>query len=126
MKGTAGMSTSAALRRAGALALALLAAACGPIAYETGRPFEPLAVATVLHAGTSTKADVQRVLGAPFGRGVSMMPNQATPHDTWTYFFDHGAVDIGSGKGEDDMTYLFVFFDGDRMDSYLWFNAKVH
>ena len=120
------MFPSTVFRRACALAVALLVAACGPIAYESGRAFDPAVVATSLHAGSSTKADVQRVLGPAFGQGVSMMPYQATPHDTWTYFFDHGVVDPGTMKGEDEMSYLFVFFDGDRMDSYLWFTAKLH
>jgi hypothetical protein len=55
-----------------------------------------------------------------------MMPFHNRPHLAWTYFADRSAVGMESGKVDERMKYLFVFFDGDRMDSYLWFTGTLH
>jgi len=55
-----------------------------------------------------------------------MMPFHNRPHLAWTYFADRSAVGMESAKVEDGVKYLFVFFDGNQMDSYLWFTDTLH
>jgi hypothetical protein len=95
------------------------------ISGRAGNNFDPSAVGRVLKAGAANQADVHEALGEPFAKGSAMMPFHDRPHVTWTYFAERSDVDAGSGKMDDQLKYLFVFFDGDRMDSYLWFTSTM-
>ena len=75
--------------------------------------------------GAASQADVRAALGEPFGKGSAMMPFHDRPHLAWTYFADRSSVGMSSGSTDERMKYLFVFFDGNRMDSYLWFTSTV-
>jgi hypothetical protein len=87
--------------------------------------FDPSLVGRTLNPGVASQNDVRAALGEPFAKGSAMMPFHNRPHLTWTYFADRSAVGMESGKMDERMKYLFVFFDGDRMDSYLWFTSTV-
>ncbi len=108
----------------GALAVTLTSA-CGPIQSRTGRPFDPEQLERRLQVGVSTEADVRAILGEPFGQGSAMMPYHDSSRSMWTYFHDRALVDVGTGKMDAQRQYLFVFFLGDRFDSYMWFDAKL-
>ena len=94
------------------------------VSGRTGNDFDP-SVVGALEPGVARQADVRAALGVPFGEGSAMMPFHDRPHLTWTYLYERADVDAGSGRLDDHLKYLFVFFDGDRMDSYLWFTSAV-
>jgi hypothetical protein len=98
---------------------------CAPIQFETGRKFDPDVLESSLHSGNSTQIDVRKMLGEPFGTGRALMPFQDTARTVWTYSYQRGSMDIGSGESDTDMLMLFVFFDGDRYDGYIWGAAKL-
>ena len=109
-----------------AIAALILSVVAGcTVNVRTGNDFDPSLVGRTLKPGAASQADVRAALGEPFAKGSAMMPFHDRPHPTWAYFAERSAAGKGSGKMEDRMKYLFVFFDGDRMDSYLWFNSTV-
>jgi hypothetical protein len=95
------------------------------VSARTGADFDPSIVGSTLKPGAASQSDVRAALGEPFGRGSAMMPFHDRPHLTWTYFADRSSVGISSGNMDERMKYLFVFFDSNRMDSYLWFTSTA-
>jgi hypothetical protein len=95
------------------------------VSARTGSDFDPSIVGRTLKPGIASQADVRAALGEPFGKGSAMMPFHDRPHLTWTYFADRSSVGISSGNMDERMKYLFVFFDSNRMDSYLWFTSTA-
>jgi len=98
---------------------------------STPGPFDKVdRLGTDLKRGTSSKADVERLLGAPTGRGVTLLPTQNAPRDVWVYqLVRRGKVHHeGSAQGvplvrvDIKQHFLMVFFEGDRFDGYLWSN----
>lgn len=78
-------------------------------------PIEQLAM---LDVEVSTMADVRAALGAPQGRGAARMPDYPGFRETWAYeFMTMEGSDLG-------VFILVVFFDGERYDGYLWFDAS--
>ncbi len=104
------------------LALGLLAG-CGPIQVRAGSKPDVTALSSSLQVGKSTQQGVLATLGSPAGRGRSMMPWQDTPRTVWTYYYEEGVIDLGGKNSDDRRIFLFVFFDGDRFDGYLWFSS---
>lgn len=76
-----------------------------------------------LQVGKSTQQAVQAALGNPDGRGRSMLPWQSSPRTVWSYYYEEGVIDMGGANSDDRRIFLFVFFDGDRYDGYLWFSS---
>jgi hypothetical protein len=81
-----------------------------------------------LRLGESTRADVLAVLGEPMGRGMARMPVDPRPNAgaMWSYYYEEDLVrDILSqqASGESRRIFLFVFFDGDIYDGYMWFSS---
>ena len=107
-------------------ALTLATVAGCSVSARTGPDFDPTVLGSTLQLGTATQADVRGALGEPFAKGGAMMPFQDRPHLTWTYFAERGSASMGSGRMNERLKYLFVFFDGDRMDGYLWFDSTMH
>src|SRR5512144_1339717 len=105
-------------------AVALSLAACGTINVEGGRPFDPSKLDSVLRPGVSTQQDVIAALGEPYGKGGALLPFHDRPRITWTYFAERGSVDMSLGMN-DERTYCFVFFAGDKFDSYMWFTSTL-
>lgn len=103
----------------------LLLAGCGSVRVEAGMPFDPNLLESELRPGISTRADVEAKLGRPYGQGGALLPFHDAPRQTWTYFHEVGNVDIGKGDMRDERVYLFVFFAGDKLDSYLWFTSAL-
>jgi len=66
----------------------------------------------------STSRDVLAVLGEPFGKGKAMLPGfHSTPKIMWSYYY--GEANLKDARN----VYLFVFFDQDRYDGYMWFSS---
>jgi hypothetical protein len=106
----------------GLLAVAILvslAAACSGIQVRAGnRPnIDPLEKS--LRLGKSTRADVVTALGEPIGRGRAMLPidPKLKTRAMWSYYYEEGTFE------DDRRIFLFVFFDEDRYDGYMWFSS---
>lgn len=108
-----------------AAALVLLLAGCGSIQFQAGANFDPGKLESVLRLGGSTQREVAQALGEPYGRGVALLPFHEAPRVTWTYFYEKGTADLSTGAMADERKYLFVFFDGDKFDSYMWFPSAL-
>jgi hypothetical protein len=108
-----------------AAVLAALLSGCGSVQFKGGAPFDTDKLETVLKPGVSTRADVEAALGKPYGKGGGYLPFHEGPRTTWTYFDESGSMDLSSGSMTDKRTYLFVFFNGDKFDSYMWFNSAL-
>jgi hypothetical protein len=101
-------------------------AACGTVQFETGGRFDPAVLEQSLKTGVSTQVDIIRALGEPYSQGRALMPFHEADRAVWTYYYERGSVDIGSGRANDQRMYLFVFIAGDRFDGYMWFASKLN
>jgi hypothetical protein len=68
-----------------------------------------------LRIGESRSNDVISILGEPFGKGRIMLPIDPKPRTMWTYYYGEG--DLQDGRA----IYLFVHFNEDLYDGYMWF-----
>lgn len=92
--------------------------ACTNIQAQTGRrPDLTLLETTALQMGESTRSMVLETLGEPFGRGMAMLPIDSKIKTLWSYYYGEG--DTKDVRG----IFLFVFFDEDRYDGYMWFSS---
>jgi hypothetical protein len=112
-----------------AVALAIQIGACSTAETPTigghVRPNENL-LETTLVIGVSTKARVKEVLGEPGGPGGIYLPIDPKPRESWTYNYEKAS--IGKSKpGRISLnsirTYLFIYFDKDIYDGYMWFSS---
>ena len=83
---------------------------------------------TQLKRGTSTKADVERLLGKPNGKGGTLMPpSQTVPGDVWVYYNAQSGsprmTPTRPIKVEVDSRHqmVMIFFNGNIFDGYMWF-----
>jgi len=107
------------VKRLAVLALCLAASTgCGTI--ESGKMPDVSAFHGRLTARKSTKADVLKVLGSPRGFGKVTTGKGQAPHVIWEY--DYVATHTATNRV--DLNMLLVFFDGEVMDGYLWFESK--
>lgn len=98
---------------------------CGTMQFESGRKVNAEVLEQSLKTGVSTVADVKQVLGEPFGQGRALMPFHETPRTVWTYYYEQGSADLGSGEMHDRRLYLFVFLVDNRYDGYMWFASTL-
>lgn len=99
------------------LLVALCVSACTNISVNAGRRIDTTPLEQALRVGESTREDVKRVMGEPFGQGQSMLPTDSKPKDLWTYYYEESTMK------ETHRIFLWVFFDGDHYDGYLWFSS---
>jgi hypothetical protein len=91
---------------------------CMNMKFKAGKQIDPGVIDKTFHLKESTTTDVLNVLGEPFGKGKAMLPvAHETSRTMWTYFYEQG--DMKDSRG----MYLFVFFDQDRYDGYMWFSS---
>ena len=109
-----------------ALVAGLLTTACTESRYEVGNPIDIEALEGKLRVGESSAAEVRAVLGEPSGDGAVLLPIDARPRKMWSYYYEKGLIKAGSGGNLDAemrRTFLFVYFDEDRYDGYMWFSS---
>ncbi len=99
------------------LILILPAAGCVGVRHTTGIPPDTSALETTIRPGISTRADVVSTLGEPDGKGKAALYGEDTPRTIWSYFYEEGNL------RESRRIYLFVFFNKDCYDGYLWFSS---
>lgn len=97
--------------------LSVLVEACVFVEPRIGnRPNTDL-LETSLRMGESKQADVLAALGQPSGEGNLMLPIDSKPRTIWSYYYqDHQG-------GHLRRIFLFVFFNQDRYDGYMWFSS---
>lgn len=100
-----------------AVASFLWVQACADIRIRVGSQPNTDVLETSLRIGESTRADVLGVLGPPFGKGRAMFPIDPKPRTTWSYYYEEG------GTKDSRRIFLFVYFDEDRYDGYMWFSS---
>ena len=85
--------------------LTLMLSACG--SFQIGGNFDLATFEAKVQRGRSTEADVQRWLGAPDSRGVSV-ETDGTRYTQWTYYYGTGNL---SGPTNARVKLLQVKFD---------------
>jgi len=88
-----------------AVTLALLLSACGSL--QVGGDFDLAAFQSQVRRGGTTQAEVQRMLGAPDGTGVSVETG-GERYTQWTYYYGSGSL---SGAGNARVKMLQIKFD---------------
>ncbi len=78
------------MRRAAIIfSLTLLLSACGT--FQVGGNFDLAAFQSKVRRGETTQAEVQRMLGAPDGTGVSVETG-GERYTQWTYYYGSGSL----------------------------------
>jgi hypothetical protein len=105
--------------------IVLASSSLAAIDASTG-PFPNTAlIETSLQRGTSTKSDVQRLLGTPEGFGEAVLPPSHENQEIW-YYEDLEVKDFqseGQGvlRGNLKQQVLVIFFQENRFNGYMWF-----
>ena len=107
------------VKRAIVVLLVVLALAGCSIHVRMGRAPDVQVLDSQLQVGSSTAADVRRLLGEPYARGRSFLaPDPAQrATDLWTYYFGEG------GTEDVRQMFLFVYLDQDVFHGYMWFSS---
>jgi hypothetical protein len=115
------------MRGALLLALVLGTTACSiDMNIRMGRRPDIAALEQRLRIGQSSSDDVLAALGPPNGKGAAMLPVDSGPRVMWHYNYSESPVHMeipGETRADPRTLSLFVFFDGDRYDGYLWFSS---
>lgn len=102
------------------LLLAMLGlSGCADIRLRMGTETQPQNIESVLRLNQSTQSDVKQIFGAPDGTGAYVSPITGKYSTVWSYYFAEGTL-----KSMDD-TYLFIYFDNDVYEGYLWFENTI-
>lgn len=89
-----------------------------------GRRPDLTALSQRLRLGESTVEDVLAALGPPVGKGQLMLPIDAASRTMWSYNYSEGFFKMGGdSSGDIRGLTLFVFFEGDRYNGYMWFSS---
>jgi hypothetical protein len=100
-----------------AILISIALSACS-IDIRAGRRPDVQLLEMNLRLRESTSADVLHVLGEPFGKGKAMIPVlHSTPKVLWSYYYEEASMKDAR------RIFLFVFFDQDRYDGYMWFSS---
>ncbi|KMP11208.1 hypothetical protein UR09_04005 [Candidatus Nitromaritima sp. SCGC AAA799-A02] len=70
-----------------------------------------------LKIGQSTRMEVETLLGKPYGKGRAMLPFHSQPTAMWTYYYEE------SDPQDSRRVMLFIYFDTDLYDGYMWFSG---
>lgn len=106
------------------LLVGVLMAGCAS-KMTTGSLTEVNRLESELRRGVSTKADVQRVLGAPRGVGGAVLPTDPKPREVWVYGYVEAAVaHVEAGVVQENVRqqFLLVFFEREVFDGFFWFS----
>ena len=106
-----------------AIGFLLLIEGCA-IPVRIGNKPDTDALEASLRLGQSAAADVLLALGQPFAKGRAMLPTDQRPQTVWSYFYEERSVNLlNPSFAEPNRIFLFVFFDHDRYDGYMWFSS---
>lgn len=97
--------------------LILISGCAGDIRLRMGQRPNTAALEKNLRLWESTPVDARAVLGEPNGKGRALLPIDPRPKTIWSYYYEEG--DMKDSR----RIFLFVFFDQDRFDGYIWFSS---
>jgi hypothetical protein len=92
-----------------------------PLHYTTrSLTFDTKSLESGLRRGTSTMADVERLLGKPDGAGAMLLPADSIPRITWIY----EKIELEAYKGQATVMQdvALVFFKEGVFDGFMWFS----
>ena len=92
---------------------------CADLRLRMGTETQPQNIESVLRFDESTQSDVRQLFGAPDGVGAYVSPITGEYSTVWSYYFAEGTM-----KTMDDI-YLFVYFDNDIYEGYLWLKNTI-
>lgn len=95
----------------------LMGVACMDIDARIGRRPDTNLLEESLQFGESTPAEVLKVLGDPYGTGRVMFPTDSRPKTLWSYYYEE------STTKDARRIFLFVTFDENGYDGYMWFSS---
>jgi hypothetical protein len=95
----------------------LLASSCMDIKMRIGERPDSDIMEKKLRIGESTRNEVIAALGEPDGKGKAMLPIDSESKVLWSYYYEEG--DLKDAR----RIFLFVFFDQDSYDGYMWFSS---
>ena len=108
----------ALVRRVSLLTLfPLLMAGCPTVYIRMGERPDIDLLEKSLRVGESTRQDVVATLGRPYATGRWMLPTDGKPRTMWTYYYEDGTLEDAR------RLLLFIYFDEDRYDGYMWFSS---
>lgn len=104
--------------------LSCLLSACAIAPITVGEHVNPNLLETSLRLGRSTSKEVMTILGKPYSTGKSMLSFDGhKPRTVWVYYYDEGAVQGSTVYHGLHRMFVWVYFDEDRYDGYLWFSS---
>ena len=99
------------------LLLFQMANGCTDFRLRAGVRPDTSVLETELHVGKSMARDVLEVLGTPHGKGKSYLPIDTNKRELWSYYYEEGSLK------DSRRIFLFVFFDRNRYEGYMWFSS---
>ena len=96
-----------------------------PVHFRTGSRPNTDILDNSLRLGASTRADVVSALGEPWGKGRAILPTdpKLRTMPMWFYFYREMIAIPGFLSFDFRTMWLFIFFDEDRYDGYMWFSS---
>jgi len=101
------------------LLILLILPGCINIQLRMGTETQPQNIETVLHFNKSTQNEVKSAFGPPDGVGAYVSPITGKYSTVWSYYFAQGTLDTM------DDTFLYIYFDDDVYEGYLWFENTL-
>jgi hypothetical protein len=89
----------------------------GCVNVAVGRKPDVNALEQSLQIGESTRDDVRRMLGEPFGTGRSVYPWDEQVRETWIYYYEQATMK------ESHRLVLFVYFAENKFGGYMWWSS---
>ncbi len=118
--------------------VALIGACASKVHLIAAAPVDVDLALSSLTVGEASMADVRAALGEPTGEGRLQYPIDAAPRDQWYYYFEVGEVDTTkieyNKTGSTDAfstpyleldysrTFLFLYFEDEVLDGYMWWS----
>ena len=92
---------------------------CTSVQLRMGTRTQPQEIENLLQFGQSTRHDVKQLFGEPDGTGAYLSPITGRYSTVWSYYFAEGTLELM------DDTFLFVYFDNELYEGYLWFENRM-
>jgi len=89
---------------------------CSPV-IQVGRLPDVSRIEKDLILKVSTRDDVLRILETPKGDGGIFLPIDKHARDCWFYYYEESTMQ------NNQRIFLFILFDGDYYDGYMWFSS---
>ena len=96
----------------------MLAAACGPIHFKSGKPFTATQIESV-KKGETKKADIISLFGEP-----QLSGKNDSGEDIWSYLYIEAKVPLKGGPSKEKFQRMTITFEGDKVKSITYEMSK--